>query len=62
MRAAPREDRDTCRLGRGQHLVEGLQPERIEDDLHVRHVRPRDRGERLRARLPTTPYVVIAPS
>ena len=31
----------------GQHLVERLQPERVEDDLHGRHVRPRDRGERL---------------
>ena len=35
----------------GQHLLERLQPERVQDDLHRRDARSRDRGERLVARL-----------
>src|SRR3712207_7787431 len=32
---------------RGQHALERLLAERVQDDLHTRHARPGDRGERL---------------
>ena len=39
----PRDDADPGILRGGQHLVERLQPERVQHDLHARDVRPRDR-------------------
>ena len=42
-----REDRDARLLGLGQHLIEGLETERIQDDLHIRDIRAGDRRERL---------------
>ena len=51
MRANAREDSDPRTFGRGQHFVERLQAERIQDDLDVGDPRMRDGGERLRARL-----------
>ncbi|QAY73036.1 MFS transporter [Agromyces protaetiae] len=42
-----RDDADACRGSGGQHLVERLQAEGVEDDLHGRDVRPGDREERL---------------
>ena len=34
-----------------QHLLERLQAKAVEDDLHARHTRPRDRAQRLLAGL-----------
>ncbi len=37
--------------GGREHLAQGLHAERVEDDLHARHARPGDRGQRLLAGL-----------
>ena len=39
----------------GQHLVQWLAPERVEDDLHGRHAGPGDRGQGLLAGLDADP-------
>ena len=43
-----RDDAHPRVLSCGEHLVEGLQPERVKDDLDGRHRRPLDGGEGLR--------------
>jgi hypothetical protein len=46
-----RDDPDAGRRRCGQDLLEGLEPERVQDDLHARGARPRDRGQGLVAGL-----------
>jgi hypothetical protein len=45
------DDPDPRLGGRGQHLVQRLAAEDVEDDLHGGHVRAGDRGQRLGGRL-----------